>query len=75
MANMKETFVDLLKSSTLIQGTIALVATGTVAYLYIVGRPVPDTLVSLTMLIVGYYFGGKTQQAIEKGVKDYVTKP
>ncbi len=71
---MKETLVDLLKSSTLIQAIIALGCTGTIGYLYIAGRPVPDTLVSLSMLIIGYYFGSKTQQAINQGVRDYVAR-
>ncbi len=53
---------SLLKSSTLIQGCIALITTGAIIYLYVTERQVPDTLVSIVMLILGYYFGAKSTQ-------------
>jgi len=63
---MKNILVDLLRESVLIQATIALASVGVVLYLYAIQRPVPQELISLVMLIVGYYFGSKTQLAIHR---------
>lgn len=67
-----ETFVDLLKTSTLVQAIITLLCIGTIAYLYIAERQVPDTLVSIVMLILGYYFGSKSEQQIRRAFDRYV---
>jgi hypothetical protein len=65
---------DLFKSSTIIQGTMAIGVTGTIGYLYIRSMNVPDTLISIVMLILGYYFGSKTQQRTNKDIEGYVTR-
>jgi len=61
---MRDKFIDLLKTSALIQGIMALACTGAVIYLSVVGQPVPEVLVGLVMAIIGFYFGAKnrTQQ-------------
>lgn len=67
-------FIDLWKSSALIQGTIALVSVGVISYLYITGSTVPDTLVSIVFTILGYYFGTKAQQKADEGIMKHATK-
>lgn len=59
---MGERLLDMLQESTLVQASIALVMIGTACYLYLVGRDVPETLVNLIALVLGFYFGTKTQQ-------------
>lgn len=59
---VKAQIIDLLKSSAIVQGSIALVSTGTVSYMYATGKPVPVELVGIVMVIIGYYFGTKSQQ-------------
>ncbi len=66
--------VDLWKSSAIIQGSIALVSIGVIAYLYITKASVPDTLVSIVFTILGYYFGTKSQQNANKEVESDVTE-
>ena len=61
------TFWRLFKESYIIQGTVTLIVVSTIVYLYIVGRPVPTELVNIAMLILGFYFGGKSQQTLSKG--------
>lgn len=63
------TFIDLLKSSSLIQGTITLVCILVMAFLIVTGKPVPDILANLVVMILGYYFGTKTQQLANKEAK------
>lgn len=58
--------IDLLKQSVLIQALLAVMSVGTMVYLYIVGRPVPDELVTVVMLILGFYFGTKSQNLINR---------
>jgi len=59
---MREKFLDLWKSSALIQGTMALSGFGVVCYLSIQGRPIPEIMAALVGTIIGYYFGVKTTQ-------------
>lgn len=66
---MKRTFIDLWYESTIIQGAIALSSVGTVLYLYIVSKPVPDFLLTLIGTIIGFYFGSKVSQRSTKEVK------
>ncbi len=51
--------LDLWRGSSLIQGVMALGATGAIIYLAITGREIPELLAGLVMAIVGYYFGTK----------------
>lgn len=67
-------FYDLLKTSALIQGTMALGATATMAYLYVKGIAVPPTMTDIVMVIVGYYFGSKTQSRNTQEVIKNVTE-
>jgi uncharacterized membrane protein YfcA len=55
-------FYTLFKESTIIQGTIALGALGSMLYLYVSGKHVPPELLGIVMSILGYYFGAKAQQ-------------
>jgi hypothetical protein len=48
--------------STVIQGVIALVCTGTICYLYITNQAVQKELVAIVFAILGYYFGSKKAQ-------------
>ena len=58
---MRDKFVELFKSSALIQGTMALACTGAIIYLSIVGREIPEVLVGIIMAIIGFYFGSKNR--------------
>lgn len=51
--------LELWRESSLIQGLMALGCIGTVSYMYATGKPVPDTLIAIVSLILGYYFGSK----------------
>jgi len=57
-------FWELLKSSVLVQGMIALSTLSVILYLYASGQDVPNALTSIFMIILGYYFGAKAQQII-----------
>jgi carbon starvation protein CstA len=58
--------ISLLRDSTLIQGSITLVCVCGIVYLWVTGKPVSDSLLGIVLLIIGYYFGSKTQQRIIK---------
>lgn len=63
-------FWELLQSSVIVQGSVTLALVGTVCYLAIVGREIPEYLVAATGLAMGYFFGSKTQQRIDKLQKE-----
>lgn len=53
---------DAIKSSVIVQGLVTLAFVGTSCYLYATGQPVPDTLLQLDGVVVGFFFGAKVQQ-------------
>jgi len=57
-------FMELFQSSAVIQGGVALVVVGAVAYQAITRQPSNETLNAMATLILGYYFGTKTSQAV-----------
>lgn len=59
-------FWQLLEESVLVQALITLIMVTAVTYMYVTGQPVPDALVNFVALILGYYFGSKTQQAVTR---------
>ena len=59
-------FWQLVQDSVIVQGLVTLSLTGSVIYLAVAGRPVPDLLGSATLLSLGYYFGSKSQQVITR---------
>jgi len=54
-------FWDLLERSVIVSGFIALGVLGAVVYLSVVGQPIPDLLGNAALIIVGFFFGAKTQ--------------
>ena len=60
---MVNKMILLLKSSVLIQGTMALAGFGAIVYLAIVGRPIPEILAALVGSMIGFYFGTKNRQS------------
>lgn len=54
-------FLALLKSSVLIQGTMALAGFAAIVYLSIAGRPIPEILAALVGSMIGFYFGTKNR--------------
>ncbi len=55
-------FWELVKSSVIVQGLVTFVLIGTTCYLYANGKPVPEGLMSLDGLVVGFFFGSKAVQ-------------
>ncbi|MCK4297880.1 MAG: hypothetical protein KAX80_00020 [Planctomycetes bacterium] len=58
---MRDKFLDLWKSSALIQGIMALAVTFTICYMEAAGRDVSPVLVGLVATIIGFYFGTKNR--------------
>ena len=56
---MKQTLVDLFKSSTLMQGILSVAVIGAYIYLLVSGNAVPETLVVSVGLVLGFFFGSK----------------
>lgn len=61
-----EKLLDLIRESVIVQGLITLSLVITVCYLWAAGRPVPPDLLGLLTLVVGFYFGSKVQNIINK---------
>jgi hypothetical protein len=67
-----EQFWQLFKENIIIQAVLALMFGGTACYLYAAQHPVPMELVALLSVILGYFFGSKTQSAALKGQIDQI---
>lgn len=53
-------FWELLQESVLMQGIMTLGLLGTMIYLIVQEKPVPDILTNGFLLILGFYFGSKS---------------
>jgi len=53
------TFWRLLEESIIVQSLVTLGLTAAVCYLTIVGKEVPDALLNLTLITMGFWFGQK----------------
>jgi uncharacterized membrane protein YfcA len=64
-----KTFWDLFAESVIIQGILALLTVGAIIGLLFMGREVPKELWALAGIIIGFYFGAKTQQAVQAYIR------
>jgi len=60
--------VELLRESVLIQSIITLILISAASLIAIRGDTPPEWLVQLLMVIIGFYFGSKTERAIQRYV-------
>ena len=60
-----ERFWELFRGSYILQGLLGVAFAGTIIYMYIASLEVPDALVNFTALILGFYFGSKTNGVIQ----------
>jgi hypothetical protein len=59
-------FWELFSESLIIQGVLAIMFSVVVCAMYLMGMAVPQELIALISLILGYFFGAKTQVAAQK---------
>lgn len=65
MASAQSSFdkvLDLLRTSVVAQALAMCIALGVSGAMLLMGREVPDWWQGVTMLILGFYFGGKVAQ-------------
>jgi len=62
-------FWELFAESLIIQGILALMFSVVICIMYLNGMAVPQELVALISLILGYFFGAKNSVAQERVVK------
>jgi len=60
--------VELLRESVLIQSIITLLLIATASLIALRGGTPPDWLIQILMIVVGFYFGSKTERAIQRYV-------
>ena len=65
--------LELLESGVLVQGIVTLICIGVIAYLYTIGKEVPDTLVNIVLIILGFWFGSKGKADTERSTEQIVT--
>jgi hypothetical protein len=58
-------FWELFERSIIVQGTVTLALILTLCAMFLMSKPVPDTLIGFAMLVLGYWFGTKAQYAID----------
>jgi hypothetical protein len=62
-------FWELLQESVIIQGVVTLVLVVTLCTMFITGKPIPELLGAITTLVLGFWFGTKSQRAIVTATK------
>lgn len=53
-------FWQLFRESTILSGFITVLCIGSLVYLAVSGRPIPDVLVNICLTVVAFFFGSKT---------------
>lgn len=61
---MMDKFLELLQQSVIVQALLTLMVWGGIIYMYVTGQTPSDVLVAAGSVILGFYFGAKTQLAI-----------
>lgn len=59
-------FWELLKQSVIIQGLITVMLIGTICYLALSGKIIPQFIEDITALVIGFYFGAKVQNLVNR---------
>ena len=59
-------FWDLVRESVIVQSLITLILVITLCYMFATSQPIPTLLADATLLVLGFWFGSKSQQAISK---------
>lgn len=59
-------FLDLLRESVIVQGFITASFVVTTCYLWATGQPVPQELWTANTVVLGFFFGAKTQQIVSR---------
>jgi len=59
-------FWNQFNKSTIMSGVLALIVMGSVIYLAVTGRPIPDVLAASASVIVGFFFGARSGQQAER---------
>jgi hypothetical protein len=52
--------LELTEKSVIFSGVVTIGVIGSICYLAVVGREIPDSLMHAAMIIVGFFFGART---------------
>ena len=52
-------FWDLFKQSVILSGFITVLCIGCLCFLAVTGRPIPEVLVNICLIVVSFFFGTK----------------
>ena len=62
-------FWELLEESVIVQSLLTVGVWGVIGYLVVAGKAIPDAFMAGGALILGYWFGVKTQNAVTRAVE------
>ena len=62
--------LDLIERSVIVQGLVTLGLIGVAGAMYLQGKPVPEGLIQCVYLVLGFWFGTKTQYIIDTNRND-----
>ena len=65
-------FTELLERSVIFQGVLVIMIAGTYCYMVATGQQVPDALLHLLEVMVGFFFGAKAAVNTTRDVREYL---
>lgn len=60
-------FIELLEKSTITQAYITICVVTTCCVMWAMGNTIPDTLQTVLVIVVGFFFGTKAATMAQKG--------
>jgi len=58
--------LDLFEQSVIVQSLVTLVLVVTLCIMFATGKPIPELLSQITLLVIGFWFGSKSALVVAK---------
>jgi hypothetical protein len=65
-----EKFWELFQESVIVQSLVTLTLVITICAMFLMSKPIPELLGSITLLVLGFWFGAKSQHSIVTSAKE-----
>lgn len=62
----KQSFIDMVRESVIVQGAITIIVVLTLCYMVATNQIIPPFFTDIASIIIGFYFGAKIQNLIHK---------
>lgn len=74
MSKVAQKFLELLEQSVILQAVLTVLIWGSVVYMILAGKAVPEGLMGAANLVLGFYFGSKMTAVQAQAYKQFMNR-